>query len=312
MQHISDSLSKLMQNDRFRQTYHLMKDEVLSHPEVRSFVKEHKDEITEEILERSLSKLYEFIGQKPSCNDCKSVSDCKNLLKGYIPKLFIQGKAIDIRYEACQKKVAEDARRKREALIQSVYVPRDILAASFQDLQLDDEGRYEAIRLATHFAQTYEVGSKMKGLYLHGPFGVGKTYILGAVANELASRNISSMLVYLPEFIREMKSAMGKGTLDEKLEAVRTVPVLMLDDIGAEALSSWVRDEILGTILQYRMLENLPTFMTSNLTYEKLEEHLSHTQRGEEEGLKAMRIMERIKVLTTPVEVTGNDRRSSY
>jgi primosomal protein DnaI len=65
----------------------------------------------------------------------------------------------------------------------------------------------------------------------------------------------------------------------------------------------------LGTILQFRMLENLPTFFTSNFDFKELEHHLTYTQRGEEEKMKAARIMERIKYLAKPVEVLGGNRR---
>lgn len=47
-----------------------------------------------------------------------------------------------------------------------------------------------------------------------------------------------------------------KKSTDLKMQTV-----LILDDIGAEFLSSWFRDEILGAILQYRMMERLPVFL---------------------------------------------------
>lgn len=62
---------------------------------------------------------------------------------------------------------------------------------------------------------------------------------------------------------------------------------MILDDIGAEFLSSWFRDEILGAILQYRMMERLPVFFTSNYTPEELETMLSQSGRGKMEQLKA-------------------------
>lgn len=83
----------------------------------------------------------------------------------------------------------------------------------------------------------------------------------------------------------------------------------MLDDIGAETMSSWTRDEIIGTILHYRMSEQLPTFMSSNFNYDELQHHLSYTQRGEKEVVKAGRIMERIKALTIPVALQGKNWR---
>src|SRR5690606_35180330 len=131
----------------------------------------------------------------------------------------------------------------------------------------------------------------------------------GAIANALAEKGIPSMIIYVPEFIREMKQAIGNNTLNEKVDAIKTIPILMFDDIGAESVSSWVRDEVLGPILQYRMLEKLPTFFTSNFNLDDLEHHLTYSQRGEEEKVKAGRIMERIQYLSEPVKLDGPNRR---
>ena len=42
---------------------------------------------------------------------------------------------------------------------------------------------------------------------------------------------------------------------------IKQIPLLLIDDIGAEKLTDWARDEILGSILQYRMDFKLPTFL---------------------------------------------------
>lgn len=76
----------------------------------------------------------------------------------------------------------------------------------------------------------------------------------------LAVKEYPSLLVYVPEFVRELKNSLADHTLEEKLNMVKSTPILMLDDIGAESMTSWVRDELLGTILQYRMAEAVPTF----------------------------------------------------
>ena len=69
------------------------------------------------------------------------------------------------------------------------------------------------------------------------------------------------------------------------------------------------RDEILGPILQYRMEENLPTFFTSNLTLEELENNLSVTSSGVDK-VKARRIIERIKQLTVDIQLVSKNRRN--
>ena len=75
--------------------------------------------------------------------------------------------------------------------------------------------------------------------------------------------------------------------------------MLLLDDIGAEYLTPWSRDEVLEPILQYRMDEKLPTFFTSNFDYSGLEKHF--TINGE--NVKAKRIIERVKYLSKEVRL---------
>src|SRR5699024_6495269 len=150
-----------------------------------------------------------------------------------------------------------------------------------------------------------------RGISFHGPLGVGKTYLLGALANALKDYHISSMLIYMPEFVREMKSSIKDGSINEKINYVKTTDVLILDDIGAETQSAWFRDEILISILQYRMMEKQPVFFTSNYSLKQLEEQLSITNRGGSETVKAGRIIERIKQVSKEVKLSGENRRDS-
>ena len=309
MERINETLKKLASSGNFQKRYEKMRSDTLNNPDIKAFLREHRNEITDEMIEKSLSKLYEFKDQSKNCRDCPSLDGCINLMKGYHPELVITRNTIDLVYERCQRKVIEDEKKKNENLIKSLYVPRDILQASFTDFE-GDAGRLDAVDKAATFLMNYEMGKKQKGIYLYGKFGVGKSYLLGAMANELAKKRISSMIVYVPELLREMKSSIADSTLNEKIEALKKEPILMLDDIGAEAVSSWTRDEVLGPILQFRMLENLPTFFTSNFNFQELEHHLTYSQRGEEERMKARRIMERIKGLCDPVLVDGPNRRN--
>ena len=81
-----------------------------------------------------------------------------------------------------------------------------------------------------------------------------------------------------------------------------------MDDIGADTLTSWSRDAILGIILEYRMQNELTTFFTSNFDMTGLESYLAQTKDGVE-PVKAARLMQRIKYLAKPVQMTGQNRR---
>lgn len=308
MEKINKTLKRLASNESFQKRYEQQRQQVLRNPDVKAFLTPHQNEINQTMIDKSMSKLYEYINQSKDCNKCDSLDNCINFMKGYHPDLVLERNSIDVVYKRCPRKIMADEKKKNEKLIKSLYVPRDILEATFEDFE-GDSGRLDAGDKAATFLMNYEAGKKPKGLYLYGKFGVGKSYLLGAIANELAKKQISSMIVYVPELLREMKSSIADSTLNEKIEALKREPILMLDDIGAEAVSSWTRDEVLGPILQFRMLESLPTFFTSNFNFGELEHHLTYSQRGEEEKMKARRIMERIRSLSVPVMVDGPNRR---
>ncbi|MEI4769310.1 primosomal protein DnaI [Psychrobacillus sp. FJAT-51614] len=310
MERINETLKRVI-TPEFSSRLDEMKQEVLEDPGVQLFLEENAAQISKKIVDRSLSKLYEYKSQSHDCGSCQSLEMCTNYMKGYEPRLVLDRNLIDLEYVRCKRGVIEDERKKVTSMIDSIHMPKEVMESNLAGVDLEDGSRVVAVRAAKDFLNEWERTSVLpkKGLYIHGQFGVGKSYLLGALANELAARHIHSVVVYVPEFFREMKQAIQDHSLAEKIEFVKRAPVLMLDDIGAETMSSWTRDEILGTILHYRMSEQLPTFMTSNFNYDELEHHLSFTQRGEKEVVKAGRIMERIRALTIPIPLQGKNWR---
>ena len=123
----------------------------------------------------------------------------------------------------------------------------------------------------------------------------------------MAKKGVKSILIYYPDFLVSLKSSF-QTNFQEKFNQIKKIPLLLLDDIGAENCSNWSRDEVLGPILQYRMENHLPTFFTSNLTIDELEKSLSITSSGVDK-VKARRIIERIKQLTIPLELISKNRR---
>ena len=113
--------------------------------------------------------------------------------------------------------------------------------------------------------------------------------------------------MFWPEFLRDLKASFSSD-FKEKYEYIRSVPLLLIDDIGAEATTSWGRDEIFCPLVQYRMQEHLPTFFTSNLDLKSLEEHFS-VSKGNVDHIKARRIIERINQLTDQVEMVSKNLR---
>ncbi len=85
----------------------------------------------------------------------------------------------------------------------------------------------------------------------------------------------------------------------------------VFDDIGAESVTSWLRDEVLLPIFNERMDRQKLTWFTSNENFSSLENHYMYNQKSDKEELKAVRIMERIKALSKEMKITGKNRRNT-
>lgn len=296
----------MQENENFKENYIKIKQEVLNDPEIKTFLSLHPG-LTRKEIEKNLIKLYEYKTQSKQCDQCVSFEKCKNILQGYSPILHVENNEIHLSYEKCHSKIAYEKQMQQQKLVQSLYMPREILDAKIENIASDAE-RSNAIREIINFIEQTKSALPNKGIYFYGPFGVGKTYFLGALANKLKEFNISSTLIYMPEFVREIKSSLKDDSINEKIDFFKNADVLMIDDIGAEMQSAWFRDEILGSILQYRMMERLPVFFTSNYSLKQLEGQLASTRAGVE-TVKAGRIIERIKQVSKEVEIVGENRR---
>ncbi|RDY71261.1 primosomal protein DnaI [Halobacillus sp. SY10] len=309
MEPIQQSLKKWMRNnEQFQKRMNHMKAEVMESSEVKKLMQEH-EELTEEAIEKQLIKLYEYRTQSKNCEKCPTREECINILPGYVPRVEMEGSDVKLIYDKCRRQRKHEQQEEQKSLVRSLHMPREILEASLERMDLQDPDRGAAVERTVQYIEGLNDELPSKGLYFHGPFGVGKTYFLGAIANELSSKNIPSMVIYMPEFVREIKASIKDDSMNEKIEAFKEIPVLMLDDIGAESQSAWFRDEVLGSILHYRMMERLPVFFTSNYNLNELEKVLMTSNRGDVEQVKAKRITERIRQLSEGVHVNGRNRR---
>jgi len=271
----------------------------------------NKLEIDSNIKMKYTSRLMEAAIERKNCKNCKSLLSCKNSIKGFCLTPKVLDNSINFSIEKCEFKEKNDSKNEYLKNVYFYEIPPMIKSATFKNIYKDDSNRLEIIKKIKAFYDSYKTNKEIKGIYLNGNFGSGKSYLIGALFNELAKLNHQSAIIYFPEFLRSLKAGFGQDNSEykENYEYIKKVPLLLIDDIGAEKLTDWARDEILGSILQYRMDFKLPTFFTSNLTIKELENHLQITGSVSDQ-VKARRIVERIKFLTEEVTLIGINRRS--
>ncbi len=262
-----------------------------------------KKEKLENVAKNNANLIMDSVIELKNCQKCQGLYECLNKVEGYYLYPKKDNNILDLGYVACAYKKEIDKLREEKN-----NSAKELANARFKEIDMSDKKRIALIKWLKNFYDEYQEYKDLKGLYLHGVFGSGKTYLIYALLNELKiNKRVDYIAVYFPQLLKDLKD--DWDSYGFKIREMSNVPLLLIDDIGAEALSEWGRDEVLGTILQNRMNNHLPTFFTSNLTIEELEQHLANTKNSIDK-VKSRRIIERIKQLTVDLELISENRRN--
>jgi len=160
----------------------------------------------------------------------------------------------------------------------------------------------------------------IKGIYLYGAFGIGKTYhmkklleatkknqiITGGFENITFTEDRGALIVW-PIIIDQLKQNMNKdgNYYYHDWQKWNNCQVLVIDDIGGEMPSDWALREKLFPLLNFRVEQKLTTFFTSNFNIKELTEYYLKKC----EAITVGRVIDRIRGLTIAVEMLGENLR---
>ena len=290
-------ISNIVANNTIGSYKKFMSEKVLSDVEIIKFIRDNN--FTKDDVENNLEKFYQFYISKDTLLNIE-----------HRPKLVYENKEVNIIYIE-----TEEYRNKVESLktsnrVKTEFIPSRVLTYTFENLS---RNREKGI-LATEIIKVCKnILSKQttRGVYVYGPTGTGKTYLMGCIYNYFKQNGKEPAILYYPEFIRKIKSKISNNSYDFYIDLIRNEEILIIDDIGAENITEFIRDEVLGPIINHREAEKLPTFFSSNLSIDDLSELLSNG-RTTIDKTKALRIVERIHSLSVSHFLDGENEREYY
>lgn len=175
--------------------------------------------------------------------------------------------------------------RKRENQFRHARISRELMKCCFEKFRFDFyssevedhvhlKGAKKAFKASKDFVEECKHNPHGLGIMFTGPVGSGKTFLAAAIANKLIESKLQVLFLIVPDLLDELR-ATYKSDINELdlLDAARTIPFLILDDLGAHNYTDWTRNR-LYSIINYRMNEQLPTVITSNLSLDEMEEYL--------------------------------------
>jgi DNA replication protein DnaC len=143
---------------------------------------------------------------------------------------------------------------------------------TFESFDSDVAGIEDAFDTAVHFAR-----NPHGWLFLHGNCGCGKTHLAASIANYAMERQkLGVLFAVVPDLLDHLRATFDPGNgvaYDDRFNAIRNAQLLVLDDLGTENTTPWAREK-LYQIFNHRYNEQLPTVITSNQDFKRIEERV--------------------------------------
>ena len=253
----------------------------------------NKNSLSDEFLDDEFLTLYSYHLKKKKCLNCQGLQFCGQEDVGYQPVLTFN-EHFNLEYAGCPffNQIKNNVDENNNLIV--VGTSLDNIDPTGNELK-NNSYRNNLLLKLNEIYSDYFNNKNPKGLFLSGPYGCGKSYIMGLFAKKFAAKGQQVIFVYFPDLVRTIKAEITQG-IEGYVEDLKNCDVLILDDFGGESMSPYIRDEVLGAVLQDRMENKKLTFITTNLDKDNLHEHLAESHQNIDD-LKATRVEQRIYTL---------------
>jgi DNA replication protein DnaC len=166
--------------------------------------------------------------------------------------------------------------REREARVAAELMDLSQLQSladlTFESFDLAAPGLQRAYEAAYAYARNPE-----GWIFFHGNCGVGKTHLAVAIANEiLRLKQVGVYFRVVPDLLDQLRATFDPANgvaYDERFQQIRNCHLLILDDLGTEQATPWAREK-LYQLVNHRYNEQLPTVITSNQDFSKIDQRI--------------------------------------
>ena len=155
-------------------------------------------------------------------------------------------------------------------------IPRKFLNKTLDSFRARDKIRKEVLKAARDYVKGFHLREEMKGLLIIGVVGSGKSHIAIAILKEIIKKGYVGLYFNVPELLQKIRETYSSQSDEGEagiLDMVSETDLLVLDDLGADAASGWVRDR-LYLLINRRYETNKPTIITTSFDLEELKTQL--------------------------------------
>jgi len=167
--------------------------------------------------------------------------------------------------------LGEKARQTFESFDLNVFPDKKVEGQAFTQRQLMDMIREQCQAWADLYPK-----AATSDMLLMGPSGLGKTFLMHAMAKRLLDRGYNVLMMSAYRFLDVARKAYFSGQMTE-LDSIMEADVLLLDDLGSEPLMENITIVQLFNLINERQTAGRGTVISTNLNVRELRER--YTER---------------------------------
>ena len=162
--------------------------------------------------------------------------------------------------------------------LSSLNLHLDQTFATF-DLREQELPRADARNLSNAYETAFEYAQEPANwlMFYSIGYGNGKTHLAASIANYVANKGKPVLFIVVPDLLDHLRATFSPASnarLDKRFNEIKTAPLLVLDDLGTESATGWVKEK-LYQLFNYRYNARLPTVITTTHHLDQLDPKLA-------------------------------------
>lgn len=221
------------------------------------------------------------------------------------PELYVSNGVLYVSHKRNPELEARSRDRVATGLITD-NITKQYLNTSIYEIQVNNGNRPILTKFADYLDK-YSYYSDQQGVWLCGNKGIGKSTLMGGMANELVkTKQAEVVLISAGEMVNKWFEMvkLDSRRFNSEMNKLKNCEVLMIDDIGSETLTEWTITQLYN-ILDNRMNMKRKTWFTSNLTIgEYIKLLMTKTT-----SMNAERMQTRLTTMAAQLKMDGENLR---